>query len=95
MLILPPPQDRIGVRVRAANRFAAAAANRLSTQSSGKWHEEQGQGQRQMEEQEQEQEQDDLGQGDVMPGSFEPGHEQPSLACKKNLDDFLTLFRIK
>jgi len=65
----------------------------MSTQSGGKWHEEQGQGQRQ--EKEQEQEQDDLGQGDVMPGSFEPGHQEPSLAWKKNLHDFLTLFRVK
>jgi len=93
MLISPLPQNRIGVRVRAAHQFAAAAASRLSMQSSGKWHEEQGQGHRQ--EKEQEQEHDDLGQGDVMPGPFEPGHQQPSLAWNKSLDCFLTLFRVK
>ena len=49
-----------------------AAASRLSTQSGGKWHEEQGQGHRQ--EKEQKQEHDDLGQDDVMPDPFEPGH---------------------
>jgi len=93
MLISPPPQDRTGVRVRVSNRFAAAAASRLSTQSGGKGHEEQGQGQRQ--EKEQKQVHDDLGQGDVMPGPFEPGHQEPSLAWRKNLDEFLTLFRVK
>jgi len=75
-------------RVRAANQFAATAASLSSTQSSGGWHEGQGQ------EKEQEKEQDDLGQGDAMPGSFEPVHQEPSLAWKKNLDDFLTLFRV-
>ena len=45
---------------------------------------EQGQGQ--------ENEQDDLGQGDVMPGLFEPVHQEPVLAWKKTLDGFLTLF---
>jgi len=50
-------------------------------QSSGKWDE--GQRQRQRQEKEQEQEQDDLGQGDVMPGSFEPVHREPSLLWKE------------
>ena len=30
-----------------------------------------------------------------MPGSFEPVHQEVSLAWKKNLGDFLTLFRVK
>ena len=30
-----------------------------------------------------------------MPGPFEPGHQQPSLAWNKSLDCFLTLFRVK
>jgi len=66
-------------RVRAANRFAAAES-RSSARSSAEWHEEQ--------EQEQEQEQDNLGHNNVVPGSFEPVHQQPSLAWKKNLDVF-------
>ena len=42
---------------------------------------------------------EDFGQDDIMPGSFEPGHREPSLpwteVVGKNLDDFLTLLHVK
>jgi len=92
--------------IRAANRFSyfAAAASRTSTQSSGGWDdvvdpnspvtqllEEK--------EKEEKEEEEDTGQDDIMPGSFEPAHREPSLPCtevvSKNLDDFLTFLHVK
>ena len=44
-------------------------------------------------------EEEDLGSDDIMPGSFEPAHREPSLpwteVVGKNLDDFLTLLHVK
>ena len=31
----------------------------------------------------------------MKPGVFEPVHREPSLAWKKDVDDFLTPFRVK
>ena len=44
-------------------------------------------------------EEEDTGQDDIMPGSFEPAHREPSLpwteVVRKNLDDFLTFLHVK
>jgi len=44
-------------------------------------------------------EEEDTGQDDIMPGSFEPAHREPSLpwteVVSKNLDDFLTFLHVK
>jgi len=44
-------------------------------------------------------EEEDIGQDDIMPGSFELAHREPSLpwteVVSKNLDDFLTLLHVK
>ena len=90
--------------IRAANRFsyfaAAAAASRTSTQSSGGWDDvvDQNPPVTQVLEKEKEEE-EDTGQDDIMPGSFEPAHREPSLpwteVVSKNLDDFLTFLHVK
>ena len=90
--------------IRAANRFsyfaATAAASRTSTQSSGGWDDvvDQNLPVTQVLEKEKEEE-EDTGQDDIMPGSFEPAHREPSLpwteVVSKNLDDFLTFLHVK
>ena len=95
--------------IRAANRFsyfavAAAAASQTSTQSSGGWDDVVDPNSpvtqlfEEKEEEEQE-EQEDTGQDDIMSGSFEPAHREPSLSwtevVSKNLDDFLTFLHVK
>ena len=44
-------------------------------------------------------EEEDTGPDDIMPGSFEPAHREPSLpwteVVSKNLHDFLTLLHVK
>ena len=51
------------------------------------------------EEKEEEGEGEDVGQDDIMPGSFEPAHREPSLpwteVVGKNINDFLTLLHVK
>jgi len=90
--------------IRAANRFsyfaATAAASRTSTQSSGGWDDvvDQNLPVTQVLEKEKEEE-EDTGQDDIMSGSFEPAHREPSLpwteVVSKNLDNFLTLLHVK
>jgi len=50
-------------------------------------------------EKEEKEEEEDTGQDDIMPGSFEPAHREPSLlwteVVSKNLDDFLTFLHVK
>jgi len=50
-------------------------------------------------EKEEKEEAEDTGQDDIMPGSFEPAHREPSLpwteVVSKNLDDFLTFLHVK
>jgi len=91
--------------IRAANRFSyfAAAASRTSTQSSGGWDDVIDPNSpviQLLEEKEKEKEEkEDTGQDDIMPGSFEPAHREPSLpwteVVSKNLDDFLTFLHVK
>ena len=42
---------------------------------------------------------EDVGQDDIMPGSFEPAHREPSFpwteVVGKNINDFLTLLHVK
>jgi len=93
--------------IGAANRFsyfAAAAVSRTSTQSSGVWDDvvDLNSSVTQLleeKEKEEEEEEEDTGQDDIMPGSFEPAHREPSLpwteVVSKNLDDFLTFLHVK
>ena len=88
--------------IRAANRFsyfAAAAASRTSTQSSGGWDDVVDQNPPVTQVLEEKEEEEDTGQDDIMPGSFEPAHREPSLpwteVVSKNLGDFLTLLHVK
>jgi len=104
--------------IGAANRFsyfAAAAASRTSTQSSGGWDDvtqvleekdpspgvvaQVPEEEEEKEEKEEKEEEEDTGQDDIMPGSFEPAHREPSLpwteVVSKNLGDFLTLLHVK
>jgi len=63
--------------IRAADRFSyfsAAAASRSSTQSSGGWNDLDSNPVLKEKE-----EDEDLGQSDIVPGSSEPFHQEPSL----------------
>jgi len=91
--------------IRAANRFsyfaAAAAASRTSTQSSGVWDDvvDLNSYVTQLLEEKEKEEEEDTGQDDIMPGSFEPAHREPSFpwteVVSKNLGDFLTFLHVK
>jgi len=50
-------------------------------------------------EEKEKEEEEDTGQDDIMPGSFEPAHREPSFpwteVVSKNLGDFLTFLHVK
>ena len=93
--------------IRAANRFshfgaaAAAAGSRTSTQSSGGWDDQDSSPGVASAPSKEEVvvEEVEVEESEMMPGSFEPAHREPSLpwteVVGKNLDDFLTLLRVK
>ena len=90
--------------IRAANRFsyfaaAAAAASRSSTQSSGGWDDIVDPNPPVTQVLEEKEDEENVGQDDIVPGSFEPAHREPSLpwteVVGKNLHDFLTLLHVK
>jgi len=94
--------------------YFAVAASQSSTQSGGGWDDvdpnppvtqvlEEKEGQRLspgvVAQVSLEEEEENLGQDDIMPGSFEPAHREPSFpwteVVSKNLHDFLTLLHVK
>ena len=105
-LISLPHSDRILewhsalTGIRAANRFSYfTVVSRMSTQSNGEWHDQDSSPGVTSVPSKEKEEVEEGKEGEAIPGSCEPVHWGPSLpwteVVGRNLDDFLTLLRVK